>query len=133
MQTLFTKSPRRAALLLVVAMPINPVTAAVMVVQNTAPGAASWLGAPVVRTFASPPSASIGESFNSGGGNTNFSQTFAVPTNITVPAIAIYVGSGGGSGTGPGLPLTLNLYDLGVQPTNPNPYSNSIIGGNLFG
>jgi len=103
------------ALALGLAASVVPARAGVIVVQNTSPGATSWPGAPVITTIGNPSSASVGESFTSGGGNTNLSQTFTVPSTLTLRAASIYVGSGGGSGTSPGAPVTLNLYDLGVQ------------------
>jgi glucuronoarabinoxylan endo-1,4-beta-xylanase len=105
--------------------------AGVTVVQNVSPGATSWLGTPVISTVANPSSASTGEGFNGGGGNTNLSQTFTVNSTITVRAICIYAGNG--SGTGPGTPVTLNVYDLGVQTTNANSYASLIVGTNLLG
>ncbi len=97
-------------------------------VQNTAPGATVWPGAPVIATMNNPSSASAGESFNGGGGNTNLSQTFTLASNITLRAVCIYVGTGGGSGTGPGVPLALSLYDLGIPAGLPSRYTANIIG-----
>ncbi len=110
-----------------------PCAAGVVVVQNVSPGATTWPGTPIISTFASPSSATTGESFNGGGGNTNLSQTFTVSSAMTLAAISVYVGTGGGSGTSTSAPVTLNLYDLGVQASNPNPYTGSIVGDNLFG
>src|SRR6185503_19343938 len=42
-----------------------------VVVQNVSPGATTWPGTPAVSTFANPSSATVAESFNGGGGNTN--------------------------------------------------------------
>ena len=107
--------------------------AGVVVVQNVSPGATTWPGSPTISTFANPSSATTAESFNGGGGNTNLSQTFTVSSDITLAAISIYVGNGGGSGTSTSAPVTLNLYDLGIQASDPSPYTASIVGGNLFG
>lgn len=80
-----------------------------------------------------PSLTTVGESFNGGtGGNTNLSQTFTVPsTTYTLQTISLYAGAG--TGTGAGTNLTLRLFDLGVQASNPDPYTGSIIGGNLLG
>lgn len=106
--------------------------AGVTVVQNVSLGATSWPGTPAVSTFSNPSSATATESFTGGGGNTNLSQTFVAPSSIVLQAISIYVG-GGSTGTGAGAPVTLNLYDLGVQVSNPNKYTASIVGSNLLG
>ncbi len=108
--------------------------AGVAVVQNGFPGAASWPGIPLISTAANPSStATVSESFNGGGGNTNLGESFAVTTtNFTLQTIEVY--AGGGSGTGFGTNLVLNLYDLGTQSApNPNNYASSIVGGNLLG
>jgi glucuronoarabinoxylan endo-1,4-beta-xylanase len=108
--------------------------AAVTVTQNVSPGATSWPGSPLVSTLANPATqATVGESFNGGGGNTNLAETFTITTtNYTLQTIDLYVG--GGSGTGAGTNLTLNLFDLGSQTaTNPTCYTASISGGNLLG
>jgi uncharacterized repeat protein (TIGR03803 family) len=106
--------------------------AGVVVNQNVSPGATSWPGSPIVTTVANPSSASVVESFNGGGGNTNLSQTFTVMSDSVLQSISIY--AGGGSGTGAGTNVTLRLYDLGSQTApNPSPYTAFTSGGNLFG
>jgi glucuronoarabinoxylan endo-1,4-beta-xylanase len=105
--------------------------AGVVVTQNISPGATSWPGSPIVSTMANPAgSATVGENFAGGGGNTNISQTFTITTtNYLLQTIDLYVG--GGSGTASGTNLVLNLYDLGPQTgPNPNPYTGVV---NLFG
>jgi O-glycosyl hydrolase len=105
----------------------------VTVTQNLAPGATTWPGNPIIQTLANPSAATIGEDFSGGGGNTNLSETFTVTTtNYTLQSIDLY--AGGGSGTAPGSPITLNLYDLGLQSApNPSPYTISISSVNLLG
>ncbi len=105
--------------------------AGVTVTQNVSPGATSWPGSPILSTMANPSaSATVGESFNGGGGNTNLSETFTITTtNYLLQTIDIY--ASGGSGTVNGTNLVLNLYDLGMQTApNPSPYTGS---GNLLG
>jgi uncharacterized repeat protein (TIGR03803 family) len=72
----------------------------------------------VVVSLTDPASqTSVGESFNSVGGCTNYAQTFTIATtNYTLQAISIYAGGGSGTGTN----LSLHLFDLGTQ-TAPNP------------
>jgi uncharacterized repeat protein (TIGR03803 family) len=106
----------------------------VVVKQNVSPGATNWPGAPIVSTMSNPSgSATVAESFNGGGGNTNISQTFTVVGgSFTLQTISIY--AGGGTNTGPAANLGLNLFDLGAQTApNPSPYTASIAGPNLFG
>src|SRR5438270_6971587 len=81
--------------------------AGVVVKQNISPGATSWPGAPTTSTMANPSSsATVSESFNGGGGNTNLSQTFIVSGgNFTLQSISIY--AGGGTGTGGATNLVL--------------------------
>jgi uncharacterized repeat protein (TIGR03803 family) len=107
--------------------------AGVTVIQNGSPGATSWPGTPAISTLSNPSSASVVESFNGGGGNTNLSQTFTIVAgDFVLQTISIYAGTG--TGTGAGTNLTLKLYDLGIQTApNPSPYAGSIVGGNLFG
>jgi hypothetical protein len=108
-------------------------SAAVIVTENVSPGATSWPGSPILNTVANPSTASVGEGFNGGGGNTNLGQTFTITTsNYLLQTIEIYVG--GGTGTGSGTNIVLNLYDLGTQTApNPSAYNGSIIGANVFG
>ncbi len=106
----------------------------VVVVQNVAPSATNWPGTPIVQTLTNPMvEATVGESFNSAGGNTNHSQTFTViSNNYTLQAIDLYVSYG--TGTGAGTNITLNLYDLGMQTApGPSPYTATIVGANLLG
>jgi hypothetical protein len=111
---------------------VEPCFAGVVVTQNVSPGATSWPGSPVVTTLSNPSSASTPESFNGGSGNTNISQTFTVTGgNFTLQTISIYVGTPA-SGTGGGTNLVLKLFDLGTT-TPANPYTASIVSGNLFG
>lgn len=107
--------------------------AGVAVKENVSPGATTWPGTPIISTVANPSSATVVESFNGVGGNTNLSETFTITTtNYTLQSISIYAGTG--SGTGPGTNLTLKLYDLGNQTApNPGTYTADIIGGDLFG
>src|SRR5580692_11091348 len=94
--------------------------AGVTVTENVAPGATSWPGSPVIVSLTNPAGqTSVGESFNSVGGCTNYAQTFTITaTNYTLQAISIY--GGGGTGTATGTNLSLHLFDLGSQ-TAPNP------------
>jgi len=110
-----------------------PCRAGVVVNQNVSPGATSWPGSPTISTMANPSAtATVIESFNDGGGNTNLSQTFTVTSGCTLQTIDIYAGTG--SGTGTGTNLGLKLYDLGIQTApNPSPYTASIVGANLLG
>jgi uncharacterized repeat protein (TIGR03803 family) len=112
---------------------VLPCPAGVIVKQNVSPGATNWPGLPTISTLANPATASVSESFNGAGGNTNLSQTFKVVSgDFTLQAISIY--AGGGSGTGAGTNLVLKLFDLGNQTApNPSPYTASILGGNLLG
>jgi Ca2+-binding RTX toxin-like protein len=114
---------------LALALLATPAKAGVIVTQNTSPGATSWPGVPLISTVTNPASASVGESFNGAGGNTNLSQTFTVVSaDCLLQTIDLYAGGGTGSN------LTLNLYDLGPQTApNPSPYTAAISGGNLFG
>jgi uncharacterized repeat protein (TIGR03803 family) len=107
--------------------------AGVVVSQNVSPGATSWPGSPSISTMANPSAtATVIESFNGGGGNTNLSQTFTVTSGCVLQTIDIYAGTG--SGTGTGTNLVLKLYDLGIQTApNPSPYTASIVGANLLG
>jgi hypothetical protein len=105
----------------------------VTVTENVAPGATSWPGSPIISTVVNPSSASVIESFNGGGGNTNLSETFTVMAgNFTLQTIDLYAGTG--SGTAPGTNLVLRLFDLGAQTApNPSSYAASIVGANLLG
>jgi uncharacterized repeat protein (TIGR03803 family) len=89
-------------------------SAGVTVVQNVSPGATSWPGSPLIQSMSNPTSqATVGESFNGGGGCTNYSETFTITTtNYTLQTISLY--AGGGTGTGSGTNLTLRLFDLGA-------------------
>ena len=98
--------------------------AGVVVTQNVSSGATNWPGSPIIQTVANPASqTSVGESFNGGGGCTNYAETFTITTTYyTLQTISIY--AGGGTGTGNGTNLTLRLFDLGTQTApNPNPYA----------
>ncbi len=110
-----------------------PLRAGVTVVQYVSPGATNWPGSPVLDTMANFSTASVGESFNGAGGNTNLSQTFTVATaDFALHTIDIFAGIG--SGTGSGTNIVLNLYDLGTQTApNPSNYAAAISGGNLWG
>ncbi len=105
----------------------------VTVRQNVAAGATSWPGRPIISTLSNPSAASVLESFNGGGGNTNLSQTFTVTGgNFVLQTISIY--AGGGSGTSATTNVVLKLYDLGVQTAPaPSPYTTSIVGSELLG
>jgi uncharacterized repeat protein (TIGR03803 family) len=104
--------------------------AGVTVTENVAPGATSWPGSPVIVSLTNPASqTSVGESFNSVGGCTNYAQTFTITaTNYTLQTISIY--AGGGTGTATGTNLSLHLFDLGTQ-TAPNPQTYTA-GADLF-
>src|ERR1700733_1946425 len=94
--------------------------AGVIVTENAAPGATIWPGSPLAVSLTNPAvQTSVGESFNSVGGCTNYAQSFSITTtNYTLQVIDIY--AGGGTGTGSGTNLSLHLFDLGSQ-TAPNP------------
>lgn len=101
--------------------------AGVTVTQNVSAGATIWPGTPLLTTVTNPVAqATVGETFTSGGGNTNHSQTFSVSTNCILTRINIYAG-GGSNGT-----MRLKLLDLGAGNTPPNP-SAYIAGTDLFG
>src|SRR6185295_14881238 len=120
-----------ACLLFSLVTSISRVQAGVSVTQNVSPGATSWPNAPILVTLTNPAvQGTVGESFNSAGGCTNYGQTFTITTtNYTLQTISLYAGPG--SGTGTGTNVILNLYDLGSQTApNPSPYSPS---SNLFG
>ena len=104
--------------------------AGVNVITNTAPGATSWPGNPVLSTVSNPASqATVVESFNGGGGNTNLGQTFTIGgSDLTLQTIDLYAGAG--TGTGAGTNIVLHLFDLGSQTApNPSPYT---AGADLF-
>jgi len=107
--------------------------AGVIVNENVSPGATSWPGSPMAISVTNPASSSVIESFNGGGGCTNYTETFTVTTtNWVLDKISIY--AGGGSGTSATTNLILKLYDLGVQTApNPSPYTGAIIGSCLLG
>lgn len=109
---------------------ITSVRAGVTVMQNIAPGATIWPGAPIIESVVNPAmQASLGESFTGVGGCSNYSETFTVvSTNFTLQSICIY--AAGGMGTGGGMEITLKLFDLGFQ-TSPNP-SRYSPGADLF-
>ncbi len=107
-----------------------PALAGVVVSQNLAPGAASWLGSPIVSTVTNPAAqTAVGESFNAVGGCTNYAETFTISSsNYVLQTISIY--AGGGTGTTAGTNVTLRLFDLGGQTApNPSPYP---AGADLF-
>ena len=126
------RAVRRASALGVGFLTATSTHAGVVVSQNVAPGATSWPGSPMIATLANPAGqATVGESFNSGGGCTNDGQTFTVTGgDFTLQTISLY--AGGGTGTGAGTNLVLKLFDLGTQTApSPNPYTASIPGGNF--
>lgn len=109
----------------------GPAFAGVSVHENVGPGATSWPGTPILFTVTNPSTASVGESFSGGGGNTDLSETFTILTGSNYVLSTIDLDASGGSGTFTGTNVTLNLYDLGSQSApNPSPYS---VGQNLLG
>jgi glucuronoarabinoxylan endo-1,4-beta-xylanase len=110
-----------------VAVLVGSSHAGLIVTQNVAPGATSWPGSPNIATVSNPAAqATVGETFTSGGGTTNHSETFTVSSDLTLSGIDIYAGSGTN-----GI-ITLGLYDLGTGWTAPNP-SSYTASANLFG
>ncbi|MGC3957757.1 MAG: hypothetical protein QM813_07350 [Verrucomicrobiota bacterium] len=92
--------------------------AGLTVTQNVSAGATNWPGTPLTTTVTNPAvQATVGELFTSGGGNTNHSQTFSVPTNCLLMRINVYAG-GGSNGT-----MRVKLFDLGTGNIAPNPSS----------
>jgi glucuronoarabinoxylan endo-1,4-beta-xylanase len=103
--------------------------AGVVVTQNGAPGAIEWPGNPILQTVTNPAGrVAVGESFNSTGGCTNYTQTFTLGSAFMLQTVSIY--AGGGTGTAVGTNLLLRLFDLGPQ-TAPNPSAYSS-GNDLF-
>ncbi|HEY3756478.1 MAG TPA: hypothetical protein VGL42_10050 [Opitutaceae bacterium] len=102
---------------------ISPaVFAGVNVTQNISPGATSWPGFPLAAVGTNPTSQlGVGENFGSGP---SFTETFTVPASSSyiLQTVDLYVGAG--TGTSASAPLTLEIYDLGVQSApNPSSYS----------
>ncbi|HBF33739.1 TPA: hypothetical protein DDW35_04175 [Candidatus Sumerlaeota bacterium] len=87
----------------------------VKVTQNTAPGATSWPDKPIFVTTDNPWNSvqMDGASFNEKGGAENLGQTFTVGADCQAKRISIY--GGDGFGTDAKNPVTLALYDLGIQ------------------
>jgi uncharacterized repeat protein (TIGR03803 family) len=108
--------------------------AGVVVTQNVSSGATNWPGSPIIQTVTNPASqTSVSESFNGGGGCTNYAETFTITTtNYTLQTISIY--AGGGTGTGNGTNLTLRLFDLGSlgSQSATNSFSTYTPGTDLF-
>src|SRR5262249_14861799 len=105
-----------SALLLFCALRVQ---AGVIVTQNVSPGATNWPGVPMLISVTNPAAqATVAESFNGGGNNTNLSQTFTVSgSSFFLETINLYAGAGTGTGT---TNMLLGLYDLDAQLA-PNP------------
>lgn len=105
-------------------------SAAIVVTENTGPGATAWPDTPLVATVANPTGQLIvGEGF---GGANSLAETFTVPgpNNYTLETAYLY--AGGGSGTTASATVRVDLFDLGgrIAP-NPNTYAGStnLLGG----
>lgn len=104
--------------MILVASSLASIHAGVTVTQNVSPGATTWPGTPLFTTLTNPVAqATVAETFTSGGGNTNHSQTFSVPTNCILTRINVYAGGGSNS------TMRLKLLDLGTGLVAPNPSS----------
>jgi hypothetical protein len=105
--------------------------AGVTVVQNTAPGAQKWTGAPVLASMENPRHhAILPTSFNRDGGTTSIGQTFTVGKDIKLDRVTLYAGDG--LGTDGKNTVTLALYDLGLASENTAPSETYDISKNLF-
>jgi hypothetical protein len=88
-----------------------PVDGGLTVIQHARPGAITWDGKPALATLAYPDSmAVIPLGFNKEG-YTSLAQTFTLAKDLKLSSLSLFAGDGMDADS----PITLGLYDLGID------------------